>query len=625
VEQAIQFILARELSILQAIPPFDRIPAERLGKLLAEGRIVFFRRGSAIHHPEVAQSAPCFWVLRQGRVLATETGPAQSAGDEHLEAGALFPPEALLDRASGWHVYTAEEDCFLWLFEGESIGRWASEPCVLHWVALSLLAARQRMRDAAAELVRARQHSDQALAMPARSVGAADVAYVSANESVGAVARLMAQRSIGSVVVGTPQSVEGIVTYTDLVRRCIAAGIPYDTPAAQIMTRSPRNIDDTASVLEAGIEMAQSQLRHLLLRSAEGTVVGMVSERDIFRAQQHGIAHVFKPIDEAASVADLAQVALTVREFSERAFRHGTEISQFMRMVSSMNDRITRRLLEIVAKTRELAVPYCWLAFGSEAREEQGFVTDQDNGIVFAVPAGAATDDARGRLLAFAREVNDGLDACGFARCRGDIMAGNPEWCLSLDEWKAKFAAWIRATTPQALLNATIFFDLRPLHGECRLADVLLDHLLAHARGNTIFLHHMAVNALDVAPPIGRIIRFTTRGGTIDLKTEGSRLFVDVARIYALAHGVRSANTAERLRVVGQRMKRSLSAIEGDIAAFRFIQAARLRRQLDSLREGGDANQINPYGLDEMQQRILRESFRQAGSLQERLKLDYRP
>ncbi len=486
----------------------------------------------------------------------------------------------------------------------------------------------RRIRESAAELSRARQLSDQVLAMPARSFAATQLECVETTVTIGEVAALMAQRKIGSVLVGSPAAVAGIVTQTDLVVRGLATRMAPETPVSQVMTQAPRMLEDTASVLEAGIEMAQNHCRHLLLRGSEGQVVGMVSERDIFRAQQHGVEHVFKPIDEARSITELVELASRVRELAQRVFRQGMEVSQFMRLASSMNGRISRRLLVLLAAERNVEARFCWLAFGSEAREEQGFVTDQDNGIVFLAPSADATETVRAALLEFAGAVNQALDACGFPLCKGNIMAGNPEWCLSLDEWKARFSAWIRATTPKALLNAAIFFDLRATHGDERLAEAMLDHLLGAAKGNTIFLHHMATNALEVAPPIGRISRFATEGGrhgaTIDLKTQGSRLFVDIARIYALANGVRSANTAERLRVVGQRANRSLSLIEGDIAAFRFVQAIRLRRQLESLHDGGEPNRVNPYALDELQQRILRESLRQAVSLQERLKLDYR-
>jgi CBS domain-containing protein len=622
-EYAREFILARELDGLRTLAPYDGISAPRLGELLARARIAFFPRGSLIFHPEVSLSEPCFWIVRDGRVRTAEALGEAAAS---IVAGGLFPVEVLLDRDAAWRVYTAEEDCFLWAVEGAALEDWLAEPAILRWLGLALSEAQRRLRGTVAELLRARQHSDQALAMPVRAVGATDLAYVMPDQSLQSVASVMAQRRIGSVLVGSPGSVGGIATQMDLVTRGLAAGLDHDAPVSAVMTPAPRAIDDGVSVLEAGIEMAQSKFRHLLLRNPEGQVAGLVSERDIFRAQQEGITHVFRPIDSAGGVAELVEVSRRVREFGERVFRQGMEISQFMRLVASLNDRIACRLLDILGATHGIAVPFCWLAFGSEAREEQGFVTDQDNGIVFGAPPGEA-ETSRSALLAFARQANDALDACGFTRCKGNIMAGNPEWCLSFEEWRERFSSWIRATTPQALLNATIFFDLRPIYGESGLAERLLDHLLGEARGNTIFLHHMAINALQVAPPVGRVSRFATGRGraNIDLKTQGSRLFVDVARIYALAHGVRSANTAQRLRVVGQRMKRSAMAIEGDVAAFRFIQSIRLRRQLDSLGDGGDPNRIDPYALDEMQQRILRESFRQAVSLQDRLKLDYRP
>ncbi|MBI5920460.1 MAG: hypothetical protein HY847_02285 [Betaproteobacteria bacterium] len=70
-------------------------------------------------------------------------------------------------------------------------------------------------------------------------------------------------------------------------------------------------------------------------------------------------------------------------------------------------------------------------------------------------------------------------------------------------------------------------------------------------------------------------------------------------------------------------MRRSPSAIEGDIAAFRFTQAIRLRRQLDSLKDDQAPNCLDPYALNDLDQRMLRESLRQAQSLQDRLRLDY--
>lgn len=622
-------ILTDEIDRIKHQPPFNQVNDEALQAILSAATLVFHRHGSVVCHPEISEPAQRLWLVRQGALRATTVGGAQSEllPDWSFEAGALLPLECALSAERPRQSYTATEDSFLWKIEGQALERLLMEPAVLRWLAQRWQAESNTLRAAAAGLVRSRQIADQALALPARSAGSEEVSCVTPAATLGEVAVLMADKRIGSVIVGSKDAVAGIVTQTDLVIRGMAQGLAHETPVTQVMTPAPAMIEDAATVLEAGIEMARRGFRHLLIRNSEGLLTGMVSERDLFRVQQQGIVHVFQPVNDAASVAEMAEVAARVRELTERVFGQGMEVSQFTHLVSSINDRIAQRLLTLLTGELPADARFCWLAFGSEGREEQGFVTDQDNGIVFVPPAGSDLETVRAGYLAMARQMNEALHACGFERCRGNIMAGNPEWCLSLDEWKAKFSKWIVATTPTAVLNSTIFFDFRPVHGEHALAEAMRDHLMESVKGQTIFLHMLAANALTVSPPVGRLNRFATDSGehkgTVDLKTHGSRLFVDIARIYALASGVRATNTEQRLQVAGQRTKRQTSAIEGDIAAFRFIQKLRLQRQLESQRDGGNANRIDPYLINAVEQRMLRESFRQVAALQDRLRLDY--
>ncbi|PKO38524.1 MAG: hypothetical protein CVU33_08205 [Betaproteobacteria bacterium HGW-Betaproteobacteria-6] len=618
----IEPILASELDALVSIPPFGGMERSRLAALLSGCSIVFQRQGSRIFDPGIALRERSFWIVRQGRVV--RTGGLAGAGSPLLGVAGIFPVESILDGSDAGYAYVAEEDCYLWRVEGAAIEAWLSEPPFLRWLAEALLAQHQAIQHSMVELVHSRQLADQALALPARSIGATQVTCVLPGQTLQEVASVMSEQGIGSVLVGTHDAVEGIVTATDLVRRGIARRLPDSTPVSEVMTSNPVEVDDSISVFGAAIEMAQGKYRHLLLKSSEGAVVGVVSERDLFRAQQQGVSHIFRPIDEAASVDDLVELAATAREFGQRVFSQGMDVSQFLRLTSSINDRIAKRLLELLTARRPAPAPFCWLAFGSEGREEQGFVTDQDNGLVFVPPAGADVAVVRQEFLELAKEMNDALDRCGFERCKGNIMASNPDLCLTLGEWKARFSSWIRATTPTAILNSTIFFDFRPIYGETQFAEEMRDHLLDEVKGNSIFIHLLAINALEVAPPLGRLSRFATVNGKIDVKTQGTRLFVDIARIYALHCGVKAVNTEQRLALVGQRIKRSVSAIQGDIAAFHHVQTLRLQRQLASLSDGESANSLDPYALDELQQRILRESFRQADSLQERLKLDYK-
>lgn len=168
------------------------------------------------------------------------------------------------------------------------------------------------------------------------------------------------------------------------------------------------------------------------------------------------------------------------------------------RIVSTLNDRLTERLIELGLARPDLGdIDFCWIALGSEGRLELTLCTDQDNGIIFDAGQGVEAERQRQRLLPFAQAVNATLHECSFPLCSGGIMAGNPEWCLSMDEWQKNFSSWLRVPEPEALLSASIFFDLRPLWGDTHLADKLLAGLADGADSNSRFLHLMTENAMQ--------------------------------------------------------------------------------------------------------------------------------
>jgi CBS domain-containing protein len=301
---------------------------------------------------------------------------------------------------------------------------------------------------------------------------------------------------------------------------------------------------------------------------------------------------------------------------------------QLTHLISTLNDLLTLRVIELTHDEFDLPqVRWCWVALGSEGRYEQTLSTDQDNGIIFD-PDGADVESLRKSLLPFADSVNRKLDSCGFPLCKGGIMAGNPEWCLSVEEWRGKFARWIQAPEPKALLNASIFFDFRPLYGDEDLSHNLRQWLHGATAKATLFLRLMTENALQCQPPLGLIRDFVYDNNkdfphTIDLKMHGSRPFVDAARIFALANGVTVTSTAQRLR--GAAGATNLGAdVEAMIDGFYFIQQLRLRNQQGLAVENEGANRINPDELNELDRLILKEAFKQARKLQDKLKLDYR-
>ena len=226
------------------------------------------------------------------------------------------------------------------------------------------------------------------------------------------------------------------------------------------------------------------------------------------------VAALARSIDAAPEVTALAGLAADIRGLAIELIEQDAGAGILTRVLSGLNDRLTTRIIAlIVARHRLPAAGWCWLTMGSEGRGEQTFVTDQDNGLVFSATDHAEARALRPLFLAMAGEVNQALAVCGFPLCDGGIMAGNEAWCLSVEEWRQHFSRWIRMPEPKALLNATIFFDLRALHGDASLAGSLRQQVQRLAPPAAGFLHMMAVNAVSVSPPLGRLRDFVDADG----------------------------------------------------------------------------------------------------------------
>lgn len=442
----------------------------------------------------------------------------------------------------------------------------------------------------------------------------------------------MASMRIGSVIVADASGrlPLGIFTRGDLLHRVALSDGDLEQPIAAVMTGGVVTVRPQTSAYQAALIMARRGLRHLLVTDAAGMLIGIVSQSDLFALHRTGARDLTSDIRQARDLPALQACAADVRQAIDALLGQGVAAEQLTHLISTLNDLLTSRIIELTHDEHELpALRWCWLAFGSEGRYEQTLSTDQDNGIVFEPSAAVPPESARGSLLAFARAVNRKLDACGFPLCKGGVMAGNADCCLSLEEWRTRFSRWMQTPEPKALLGASIYFDFRPLYGDEELADTLRGWLLDAARDARLFLRLMTENALQCTPPLGllRDFRFDRNRQfphTLDLKMHGTRPFVDAARILALANGIGHTGTVFRLRGAGEIAHMRGDDVAAIVDGFLYVQLLRLRRQRSMQPGESGANRVDPDDLNEFDRHILKESFRQARKLQNRLALDFR-
>ena len=615
-------LLANLRQELGRYPPFSEMVPADLDYFLSHAEQQYFAPGEVLLEPDSGEVTQLFFI-RQGAVSGKSGLADLSGGAFQYETGDLFPISAALARRAVTATYVAQADTFVLGLPSEHMQALAqrSSPFadflnrrVLRFLELS----RQALQVAYSSQTLAEQSLETPLGELAPRVPVCCRPQTPLREALTE----MHQRRIGSMLVTSERGEPlGILSRDDILGRVTLQAVPLETPIGEVMVTPVHHLSHEHTAEDAALLMSRHGIRHVPI-TREGVVVGIVSERDLFAMQRLSLKHVSTSIRNAPDVDTLKLVAQDIRRFARSLLSQGVQARQLTALISHLNDVLTERLLELKAGEHGIDLArLCWLALGSEGRSEQTIATDQDNALILPDDISEAQRQA---VLAFARDVNQALDACGYPLCKGGIMAGNPACCLTLREWRARFAQWIEHGAPQDLLNASIYFDFRPLAGDLALAQTLRREVGTRVQQVPRFLKQMALNALTRSVPLNWVGGIATdEQGMLDLKLQGSAIFVDAARLYSLAQGVATTGTRERLETIGPALGATAPEYEAWVRGFEFLQMLRLQRQL----EGGAAeehpNRIELDRLNDIDRRILKEAFRVARDLQQRLQLDY--
>ncbi len=445
--------------------------------------------------------------------------------------------------------------------------------------------------------------------------GLRPVPACSSNTSIHDAAKLMAQaQSDALVLVAEGGAAQGIVTDHDFRVRVVEAGRSVETSVREVMSAPVVSIAEEALVCEALQLMGEQKRNHLVVTDAGGKAIGIVSGADLTRTLNYPPTALTAAVASASTVAEVGRARARLPFVVQSLLEAGARPRTVARTITNVSNESAGRLIEMAF--REMGpppLPFTWMAFGSEGREEQTLVTDQDNALVYTDPPHGARDSAALYFQRLAERICAQLDEIGYARCKGGMMADNPRWNQPLSQWKHDFTQWIAEPDPQQLLQCNICFDLRCIRGNPALVAELLDHILLQLRGRSAFFFNLAGTIQEARPSIGlfgqiRTDSFAETRNSVNLKTALLPL-VGFARLYSLRYGIRETHTLDRLhalvdrRVLSPRMVRDLEQ------AYDFLMALRYQRQVAALVAGDrPTNEVDPDTLST----IELETFRQA-------------
>ncbi|MBC7192459.1 putative nucleotidyltransferase substrate binding domain-containing protein [Marinobacter sp.] len=619
------------MTFLRQHTPFSHMDETHLAYFAEHAELRFFADGDVVLTPDDGP-VQRFHVVKQGRIRGERESGKGGAVQTTFEIsqGECFPLAALVGERPTRTLHRAAGDTFSLSIDKPTFVQLLSdsEPFrdfCLRGVSSLLEQVNQRIQSGAMASI----SSSNSLNTPLERYAIRNPIVCSPDLPVRKAVARMHENNVGSIIITDDERHPvGIFTLRDLRTMVAEEKAPLDTPIRQVMTRAPSRLTARADAFEAAMLMAEHHFAHICVVDEDDRLIGVVSERDLFSLQRVDLVNLARTIGTASHLRTLVSLRSDVSRLVDAMLAHGADSGQVVRIITTLNDVTVRRVLELNLKKNDPGIPFTWLTFGSEGRQEQTLLTDQDNGILFRTPAGMTEDQVREKLLPFAEKVNRELAECGFTWCKGNIMASNPKLCLSGDEWNEWFLRFIDASTPQNLVYSSIFLDMRAVFGPREPLQELLQKVLGRIRKNKLFQKMLAGNAINRKPPLTmfRNFRYAPDGDkhSLDLKRQGLAPFVESVRVFALANGVETANTLARMEALTRKGVFDEKDANAWQEAYSLIQAMRMRAHQEMLNKGDKlTNYINPDDLNPLDRRILRESFRQAQRLQQKLELAY--
>lgn len=377
------------------------------------------------------------------------------------------------------------------------------------------------------------------------------------------VATLMTQKKIGAMLILKDKLPIGIITDKDLRNKIATGEFSISAKAKDIMSSPVITYPKKMTLAQAQMAMMKSGISHLCI-TEDGTpnteAVGIISKHDIMLELGNNPAVLMKAIKRSNKFKKIKTIRRGILSLLQGYLRQNIPLTLTSKIISELNDACIKQVIAISLEKMDAPPPvsFSWLAMGSQGRSEQLLHTDQDNALVFEDVSQEELEATQSYFLDLAKKVTQGLQSIGYEYCPADMLASNPDWCMSLSQWKERTLHWITNPGKDEVLLSSIFFDFNISYGNRELVDELTEHIFSITQKYPIFFVHLASGALQNPSPSGFFRSFLVEENGahkdfFDLKRRALMPLVDGARVLVLSSQVKSINnTAERFEKLAE-------------------------------------------------------------------------
>lgn len=622
-------------------PPFSMMKEENLQKVLTNSRIRYIDRGDVLF-TQGEEPGEYFYIVRKGAVKLELSEGGNTILFDVCGEGDVFGIRPIIARLPYLTTGTAQEESIIYLMKGDDIRKVMKENSkVAYFLASSFAAGVQGQEmletgDGPIFFSRDKIFREGQLTEVQTIQNTREPVVCFPDTPLEEAARIMTREGVSSIVVVNKEKHPlGIMTDSDL-RKWVGSGrFDLNIPIHRVMQSPVVCLPEGTSYADAQVTMIQYDISQIVL-TRDGTdetpILGVFSENALLAYQGNSPGMIIDQLKKTRRPTRLKEIRDQADVLLERYLHQDVSIRFISDIMTAIDDALYVRAIEIARENirqetgQSPPVPFVWVAIGSHGRREQILRTDQDHALIFQPVARKDYPGIKQYFLDLADRVVEIMHLCGFESCPAEMMANNPKWCLSLDEWQGQFSRWISAPNNESILHANIFMDYRAVYGEVDFTRTLTTHIMKSVHENRIFLTFLAKYAVATPPPLSFFRNFILEKDgehkdQFDIKQRGMLPLVDAARVLVLEQKVeRMNNTLQRFDRLMETDRKNAELYADAREAYEILM--KLRAQ-NGIKHRDSGRYILPVELNKTQRLLLRNSFKPIEEIQEVLNVRF--
>ncbi|MGQ8364875.1 DUF294 nucleotidyltransferase-like domain-containing protein [Glaciecola sp. 1036] len=588
------------LDFLEQQGPFDELPTERLKEIAQNSQLIYLADENK--QEMIEQYGRELFIIQSGQFAVKDCdGPIK-----HLSDGDYFNFPSLLDDVSYKLSIVVDSPGLILIVNHTYFTSAMDDPKFSRFFRASHNdeLQNQAVTDA----------NSMWLYKPLSEVVSKAPVTIAPTASIQSCAQKMKKHKVSSVLVMEEQKLIGIITDRDLRNRVVAEGLNIQFPVKQVMTENPAFLTNHKTIFDAVGKLNEFGINHLpVLDAVTGEAVGMITNTDISKQQRSNVLFIISDLSKSENLSELVDRSWQIPHFLSSSAKRAGDFDIAGKVLSQATDIMTRKLITFFQqKHGQAPMRYCWLVYGSQAREDQVMGSDQDNALLLERDP---NEQEATYFEEMAGYVCMGLAKCGIKLCPGNIMASNPELRNSVDEAIKESERWVRSPTPKAMLHFNIFLDARAAAGDTSLFAKLQEARVPLFK-KSMFLAALARQVNEESVPLSMFQKFVyvknaEHKDSIDIKCSAVAIINSLVRLYALSEGLKMPATVARLKNISTASGLSDKDRNNLRDIWLFLNRLRWRHQLtnkvqDNLIRVSDLSSIEKHQLKAAFQAIHR-------------------